>query len=42
MASRSFIRLGPSNWRWIRFDHSYSFGASSSGAPITVAIVSDG
>ena len=33
---------GGSNWRWIRLDHSCSLGASSSGAPITVAIVSDG
>ena len=41
-ASRSFIRLGASNWRWIQFDQSCSRGASSSGAPITVAIVSDG
>ena len=26
------------NWRWIRFDQSHSRPASSSGAPITVAI----
>ena len=36
------MRLGASNWRWIQFDQSCSRGASSSGAPMTVAIVSDG
>ena len=31
-----------SNWRWIQFDQWCSRGASSRGAPITVAIASDG
>ena len=42
ISSRSLGQVGASNWRWIQFDQSCSRGASSSGAPITVAIVSDG
>ena len=34
--------LVASNCRWIQFDQWCSRGASSSGAPITVAIASDG
>jgi hypothetical protein len=42
MASRSVISAAASNCFWIQFDQRCSRGASSSGAPTTAAIVSDG